>query len=98
MQLLLQKGRQKRRYYTFSFLYVFSHAIAYASAMGKEIELIIPENGLISLNIPLAYTRTGTSSTRTTHPHYMKMLQELIAELGLQVKIKNPFQFKTKVR
>ena len=26
----------------------------------------------------------------------MKMLQELIAELGLQVKIKNPFQFKTK--
>ena len=64
--------------------------------MGKEIELIIPENGLISLNIPLAYTRTGTSSTRTTHPHYMKMLQDLIAELGIQVKIKNPFQFKTK--
>ena len=64
--------------------------------MGKEIDLIIPENGLISLNIPLAYTRTGTSSTRTTHPHYMKMLQKLIAELGLQVKIKNPFQFKTK--
>lgn len=78
-----------------SFMF-FSHAIAYASAMGKEIELIIPENGLISLNIPLAYTRTGTSSTRTTHPHYMKMLQELIAELGLQVKINNPFQFKTK--
>lgn len=78
-----------------SFMF-FSHAIAYASAMGKEIELIIPENGLISLNIPLAYTRTGTSSTRTTHPHYMKMLQELITELGLQVKIKNPFQFKTK--
>lgn len=78
-----------------SFMF-FSHAIVYAIAMGKEIELIIPENGLISLNIPLAYTRTGTSSTRTTHPHYMKMLQKLIVELGLQVKIKNPFQFKTK--
>ena len=78
-----------------SFMF-FSHAIAYASAMGKEIELIIPENGLISLNIPLAYTRTGTSSTRTTHPHYMKMLQDLIVELGIHVKIKNPFQFKTK--
>lgn len=78
-----------------SFMF-FSHAIAYASAMDKKIELIIPENGLISLNIPLAYTRTGTSSTRTTHPHYMKMLQELITELGLQVKISNPFQFKTK--
>lgn len=78
-----------------SFMF-FAHAITYASAMGKEIELIIPENGLISLNIPLAYTRTGTSSTRTTHPHYMKMLQELIIELGIRVKINNPFQFKTK--
>ena len=28
--------------------------------------------------------------------HYMKMLQDLIAELGIHVKIKNPFQFKTK--
>ena len=62
--------------------------------MGKEIELIIPENGLISLNIPLAYTRTGTSSTRTTHPHYMKMLQELIAELGLQVKSRIHFSLR----
>lgn len=77
-------------------LMFFSHAIVYASAMGKDVELIIPENGLISLNIPLAYTRTGTSSTRTTHPYYMKMLQDLIVELGLRIKIKNPFQFKTK--
>ena len=78
-----------------SFMF-FSHAIAYASAMGKDVELIIPENGLISLNIPLAYTRTGTSSTRTTHPYYMKMLQKLITELGIAVTIKNPYQFKTK--
>lgn len=33
-----------------SFMF-FSHAIVYASAMGKEVELIIPENGLISLII-----------------------------------------------
>lgn len=77
-------------------LMFFSHAVAYASAMGKEIELIIPENGLISLNIPLAYTRTGTSSTRTTHPYYMQMFQNLLCELGINVKIKNPFQYKTK--
>ena len=41
-----------------SFMF-FAHAIAYASAMNKSIELIIPENGLISLNIPLAHTRLG---------------------------------------
>lgn len=77
-------------------LMYFAHAIAYASAMGRHIELVIPENGLISLNIPLAYTRSGSSSTRTTHPHYMKMLQELLIHLGIDVKIHNPFQFRTK--
>lgn len=78
-----------------SFMF-FAHAIAYASAMNKSIELIIPENGLISLNIPLAHTRLGSSSTRTTHPFYMKMLQKLILDLGLDIRIINPFQFKTK--
>lgn len=78
-----------------SFMF-FAHAIAYASAMNKSIELIIPENGLISLNIPLAHTRLGSSSTRTTHPFYMKMLQDLILDLGLDIRIINPFQFKTK--
>ena len=63
-----------------SFLF-FSHAIALASAMGKEIDIIIPENGLISLNIPLSYSRIGTSSTRTTHPYYMFLLQELTNKL-----------------
>ena len=78
-----------------SFMF-FAHAIAYASAMNKSIELIIPENGLISLNIPLAHTRLGSSSTRTTHPYYMKMLQRLIWDLGLDISIINPYQFKTK--
>lgn len=77
-------------------LMFFAHAICYASAMGQKVNLIIPENGLISLNIPLAYTRLGTSSTRTTHPYYMKKFQQLINALGLDVELKNPFQFKTK--
>jgi predicted HD superfamily hydrolase involved in NAD metabolism len=38
---------------TRSFMF-FAHAIVLASALGKEkIDLIIPENGLISLNIPI---------------------------------------------
>ena len=74
----------------------FSHAIAYATAMAKDVMLYIPENGLISLNIPLTHTRLGTSSTRTTHPHYMKKLQLLMNMLGISVSIYNPFQFKTK--
>lgn len=80
---------------TRSFMF-FSHAIAVATAMNNEVTLIIPENGLISLNIPLTYSRIGTSSTRTTHPYYIKMFQKLITSLGIAVKIINPYQFKTK--
>jgi 7-cyano-7-deazaguanine synthase in queuosine biosynthesis len=78
-----------------SFMF-FSHAVALASAQGKSIDLFIPENGLISLNIPSTYSRIGTSSTRTTHPYYMKLFQRLIDELGLSIHFQNPYQFKTK--
>ncbi len=80
---------------TRSFLF-FAHAIILASTMKKEIELIIPENGLISLNIPLTNSRLGSSSTRTTHPYYMKLLQELLYKLDIKVVLHNPYQFKTK--
>lgn len=80
---------------TRSFMF-FSHAIAIASAFNKQIDLIIPENGLISLNIPSTFSRLGTSSTRTTHPFYLGLLQEIICNLGLQVNLINPYQFKTK--
>lgn len=80
---------------TRSFLF-FAHAIALASCVDKPTTIYIPENGLISLNIPLTNTRLGSSSTRTTHPYYMKMLQTLLDNIGIKVKLKNPYQFKTK--
>lgn len=51
-------------------LMFFGHAIAVASCLRRHMTLIIPENGLISLNIPLTYSRLGSSSTRTTHMLY----------------------------
>jgi len=80
---------------TRSFMF-FSHAIAVASSFNKEIEIIIPENGFISLNIPLTNSRLGSSSTRTTHPYYMKLFQEIINDLEINVNLYNPYQFKTK--
>lgn len=80
---------------TRSFLF-FAHAIILASCCDKQMTLYIPENGLISLNIPLTNTRLGSSSTRTTHPYYMKMLQGLLDNLGLKIKLENPYQFDTK--
>lgn len=80
---------------TRSFMF-FMHAIILASCMNKEVDLYIPENGLISLNIPLTNSRLGSSSTRTTHPYYLKMFQELLVKLGVKVTLKNPYQFLTK--
>lgn len=80
---------------TRSFLF-FTHAIILASCLDKPTTLYIPENGLISLNIPLTNTRLGSSSTRTTHPYYMRMLQNLLVNMGIEITLKNPYQFKTK--
>ncbi|MDY6861915.1 MAG: Qat anti-phage system QueC-like protein QatC [Thermodesulfobacteriota bacterium] len=80
---------------TRSFMF-FAHAIALATTMNDKVKLYIPENGLISLNIPLTNSRLGSSSTRTTHPYYMEKLQELLNNLNIAVILKNPYQFKTK--
>lgn len=80
---------------TRSFMF-FAHAIALATSMRTNVKLVIPENGLISLNIPLTSSRLGSSSTRTTHPYYMKLLQDLLLNLGEDITIYNPYQFLTK--
>lgn len=80
---------------TRSFMF-FSHAIILASCSQRMIDLVIPENGLISLNIPFTNTRLGSSSTRTTHPFYLKKMQELLNKLEISVNLRNPYQFVTK--
>ncbi len=89
------KGGKENTMRSRSFMF-FSHAIVLASCFKKKLELIIPENGYISLNIPLTHSRIGTSSTRTTHPHYMELFQDLLNILGLEITLYNPYQYKTK--
>lgn len=78
-----------------SFLF-FSLAAACASALGEHSRLIVPENGLISLNPPLTPLRLGALSTRTTHPYFMARFQDLLDALRLGVQMDNPYRFKTK--
>ncbi len=80
---------------TRSFMF-FSHAIALASAFAIETQMYVPENGFISLNIPVSGARFGSSSTRTTHPYYMKKLRILIENMGLKISVTNPYQMRTK--
>jgi len=78
-----------------SFMFLSLGAIC-ASSLNASSKLYVPENGMISLNIPLTPLRVGSHSTRTTHPEYLSMMQQLFYGLGLNVAIINPFQFKTK--
>lgn len=67
-----------------------------ANSYGDKTKLLIPENGLISLNIPLTKTRLGSYSTKTTHPKFIYNVNKLLGNLGIQNRIINPYGFFTK--
>jgi len=71
-------------------------AATLAGANAAPVDLFVPENGLIALNPPLTPRRIGALSTRTTHPHFLEMMQEVFAGLGIPVRIVNPYALKTK--
>ncbi|MBO9501205.1 Qat anti-phage system QueC-like protein QatC [Brevundimonas sp. A19_0] len=87
---------QRARSMVFFGLGVLSATCLEAYAKGATIDLIVPENGFISLNIPLTPMRVGSLSTRTTHPFYLGKLQSVLTAAGLNVQLQNPYQLKTK--
>jgi 7-cyano-7-deazaguanine synthase in queuosine biosynthesis len=78
-----------------SFLFFALAALA-ASGMAGRTTMYVPENGLISLNVPLDILRVGACSTRTTHPFYMARWQDLLDTLGIDAVVENPYRFATK--
>ncbi len=78
-----------------SFLFI-TLGIAVSNCLRDDIKLILPENGLISLNIPLTKTRLSSHSTRTTHPYFVDGLNKIFEKLGIRNIVENPYKFKTK--
>lgn len=78
-----------------SFLFLTA-ALALASASGPSVPVYLPENGSIALNVPLTRARTGSASTRTTHPHYLQLLGEAASMIGVVNPLINPYRYKTK--
>ncbi len=74
---------------------VGANAIAQKNQL-DQVTLFIPENGFISLNVPLTPRRIGAFSTRTTHPYFIELMQSLFKVIGLNTTISNPYCFKTK--
>jgi hypothetical protein len=78
-----------------SFLFIALAAFV-GSSIGSPFPIYVPENGLISLNVPLDPTRLGSNSTRTTHPFYFHRWNELLGILGIPGTVQNPYWNKTK--
>ena len=95
---LLKKHATEKTTRGRSFLFFAAAAVAAATqATNKNsIEVLIPENGFISLNVPLDPLRLGAHSTRTTHPFVLRLWNELLKGLELNVTLRNPYQFMTK--
>ncbi len=66
--------------------------LAAAAAFGRDMPLMVPENGWISLNPPLTLNRLGPYSTRTTHPYFLEQLAALWQEAGISQPLNNPYQ------
>jgi 7-cyano-7-deazaguanine synthase in queuosine biosynthesis len=78
-----------------SFLFL-SMAVLVADSIDATMPVHIPENGTISLNYPLTPSRRSTCSTRTTHPHFLQLMEAFLQTLGLNHQIVNDYQICTK--
>lgn len=78
-----------------SFLFLALAACA-ATGLAAHSSILVPENGLIALNVPLDKLRLGALSTRTTHPYYLARWNELLGALGIKATFANPYWNKTK--
>jgi hypothetical protein len=63
---------------------------------GRLVDLFVPENGFISLNVPLNAGRAGSLSTKTTHPVFLAQLQETFNTLRIPAQLLRPYAYKTK--
>ena len=71
-------------------------ASALRSTKEQPVEIVVPENGFISLNVPLGPGRQGSLSTKTTHPVYMNAIQAIWDAVGIQAKLVCPYPDRTK--
>lgn len=70
--------------------------LAIASIIGENAPVYIPENGFIGINVPLTPSRKGTCSTRTTHPYFIRCLNDILSKVGIPNRVENFYAYKSK--
>lgn len=77
-------------------LLFFSLGVLVTASLENAQRLLVPENGLITINPPLVPSRAGSHSTRTTHPFTVQLFERLLEALALEVDLVLQYQFMTK--
>lgn len=77
-----------------AFLFMATGVLA-AAAQGLR-EVYAFENGVLTVAVPLAGSRIGGQSTRSTHPRVMALLSDLCRQADLGCELLNPFVYQTK--
>ncbi|MFC5849405.1 Qat anti-phage system QueC-like protein QatC [Deinococcus petrolearius] len=73
------------------------YGLAAATALGTGAgQMVIPENGHVSLNVPLTTSHLGSASTRSTHPYTIHLWQRLLHALGMKLNVVLPYHHMTK--
>lgn len=89
-----EKSTRGRSIVFFAFAALAASAIQ--STKDHPVDIIVPENGFISLNVPLGPGRIGSLSTKTTHPVYTEGIQSLWDAIGMHANLSFPYRYKTK--
>lgn len=104
-QLLLNAGLKQKSWNIYTptestfrsrSLLFFAAGIYAAYQIGPTVPLIVPENGTISINIPLDAGRRSSCSTRTTHPTFIRRIQQALSAIGIHNTLINPYRLKSK--
>lgn len=90
-----RKVKYENTFRSRSFLF-FAMGLYCAKRISATQEVIVPENGTISINIPLCKSRRSSCSTRTTHPVSMKLIMCALESVGIHNPLVNPYRFKSK--
>lgn len=69
---------------------------AYAGTLLDVPEVYLCENGVLTAALPMTPARSGSLSTRSTHPLALKLFGELLEAADLPCTVVNPFVHQTK--
>ncbi len=60
-------------------------------------DVLLGDNGIVSLNLPFSAQLVGALASRSTHPKFIRLFNEFIAEaLPNPVRLSNPLEYRTR--